>query len=235
MLKFLVASLLSFVAFTAQASYQAEYQDHLQDRFEKVQPLILEVARQQNVDPVLLTTAMYKESRFDVKAKNPKSTARGGMQMLRGTAKAMISKHGKELGIPHGANLNNPRVALKLSAAYLKDIEQEMNGRLKRPVSNSEIYLGYKFGPGTAATLIKSGKHRKRNGTIAQFKRAAAFYADLTPAAPKKKAGKSVRLAFAKTKDNDLKELQGVWQSLYGNAMTKPNPDTVLASNRNLF
>jgi len=229
MFKYALVILLSAVTFTASASYQTEFDDHLQPRFERIQPMILEVARRQNVDPVLLTTAIYKESRFKATAKNPHSTATGTMQMLKGTAAAMIEKHGKELGIARNADLHNPRISLKLGAAYLSDIKDEMTTALRRPVSNGEIYLGYKYGPRTAASLIKKGKHRKRNGTIAEYRRAAAFYADLTPAV-KKPAKKSVQLAFAKP--NNLNDLQAIWGSLYGTAVPKGDPDTYAAISR---
>lgn len=231
MFKFALAILMSVVTLTANASYQTEFENHLQPRFEKMQPLILEVAKAQNVDPVLLTTTMYIESGFDNHAKNPKSSAHGSMQMLKGTKRSTIKKHGKELGIRPGADLSNPRVAINLGAAYLRDVKAEMEARLKRPVSPAENYLGYKYGSGTASILIKKGKHRKRNGTIAEYRRAAAFYADLTPAI-KKVAKKPVQLAFATPQENDLRDLQKVWTSLYGNAIPKPNPDTTLASIR---
>ncbi|QXO09649.1 hypothetical protein pEaSNUABM11_00225 [Erwinia phage pEa_SNUABM_11] len=230
MYKFALAILMSVLSMTASASYQTEFDDHLQPRFEKMQPLILEVARRQNVDPVLLTTTVYTESRFNPEAKNRRSSARGATQMLKSTRLAMIKRHGKELGIPRNADIHDPEVALKLGAAYLKDIEKDMRTAMRRSPSSGEIYLGFKYGPGTAASLIKAGKHRKSNGTIAKYRKAAAFYADLTPATPKKVVKKHVQLAFATPEDN-LSDLQGVWKSLYGNAVPKPNPDAVIASN----
>jgi soluble lytic murein transglycosylase-like protein len=230
MFKIAFAILMSVVSLTANASYQTEFENHLQPRFEKMQPLILEVARRQNVDPVLLTTTVYTESRFNPEAKNRKSSARGATQMLKSTRLAMIKRHGKELGIPRNADIHDPEIALKLGAAYLKDIEKDMRTAMRRSPSSGEIYLGFKYGPGTAASLIKAGKHRKSNGTIAKYRKAAAFYADLTPAAPKKVVKKHVQLAFATPEDN-LNDLQGVWKTLYGNAIPKPNPDAVIASN----
>lgn len=224
MLKYVFIFLTVALAFNANASYQSEHKAFKSD-FESLKPLIVKTAKNQGVHPTLLSTVAFSESRFNPKAVNKQgSSATGLMGMTRPTARSMVKKHGKELGLSSHPNLKDPEVSLKLGAAYLKEVRAEMTARLNREITPAENYLGFKKGPGTAVALIKSHKHRKRNGTIATYKRDAAFYANVTVP-----VDKPVQLAFAKTKDDaeKVREVQSVWKQLYGDVQ----PSSVVAYN----
>ncbi|HHJ0714568.1 TPA: transglycosylase SLT domain-containing protein, partial [Escherichia coli] len=83
--------LVTLFAFNAYASKSAPSTKHhrefemIQDRFERVKPLIVEISRKQGVDPKLMTTLIYRESRFNPKAYNRTSKAHSLVQMLPST------------------------------------------------------------------------------------------------------------------------------------------------------
>jgi soluble lytic murein transglycosylase-like protein len=76
----------------------------------EVQKLVTQVAKEHGVDPALAHAVVQVESRYDCNAKNPKSTATGAMQVLRGTA--------REVGVT--GNLRDCRTGLEAGMRYLK-------------------------------------------------------------------------------------------------------------------
>lgn len=209
--------LVAVTTFSSNASYQTNSTHQkefvqIQDQFNEIKPLITTVSKQQGVHAGLLATTIYRESRFNKHVgKNKKSSASSVVQMIAGTKRTMVRLYGKQLGIPRGANLNDPKYAVRLAAAYMKHIEDHLTKQLKRKPSTAEIALGYRFGEGAAVAMIKK-KSSTGKRWMASYRKDAAFYgAKMTP--PKEDLR---QLAFAKKDhDNQVAELQKIWDMLY--------------------
>lgn len=237
MLRSIFLILAVMLAFNAHASksakndYRTEFKK-IEHRFVKVKPMIVKISNEQGVHPGLMTTLIYKESRFNPKAKNQTSSAHSLVQMTMPTKRSMLKLYGKQLGLPRNADLNNPRNAILLATAYVNHIEDELTRRLKRQPTNAEIYLGYRFGEGAAYTMItrKSSRGMKE---MRQYKRDAAFYSAMVE--PMEPAETPNRLAFVKTDDTDkVVELQQIWHTLYGTYAPVTSQQQLAANNINI-
>ncbi|ANZ48781.1 transglycosylase [Erwinia phage vB_EamM_ChrisDB] len=217
---------------SAKKDYSTEFAK-IEHRFVKVKPMIEKISAQQGVHAGLMTTLIYKESRFDPKAKNKEgSSAHSLVQMTRPTKRSMLKLYGKQLGLPKNADLNNPRNAILLATAYLNHIEGELERRLKRKPTNAEIYLGYRFGEGTAYTMIKKKSPRGAR-EMRQYKRDASFYSALVE--PVVTAETPKQLAFVKTDDTEkVIEIQQIWHTLYGAYAPVTSPRQLAANNINI-
>jgi len=99
---FRVFFILLLTLFTCQAtavSYEREFKQ-IESRYTRMVPHIIKLSDQFGISAELITATIYKESTFKSNAANPKSSARGLMQLTRPTAKAMIKKYGKQLVRP---------------------------------------------------------------------------------------------------------------------------------------
>ena len=191
MSRFITALLLILCTFqVAAVNYENEFQQ-IEARYQRVVPHINKLSTQFDISPELITTVIYKESTFKPAAKNPKSTATGLLQIIRPTAKSMIAKYGKTLGVRPGANLRDPIVNLKIGVAYLHDVRGVMTTRLKRVPTDAEIYLGFKYSPERATRMIQH-----RGGT-----KMVDFYSAAAAGNPKDyyRKGKSVTVRETRT------------------------------------
>lgn len=191
---FRVFFILLLTLFTCQAaavSYEREFKQ-IESRYNRMVPHIIKLSDQFGISAELITATIYKESTFKPTAANPKSTARGLMQLTRPTAKAMISKYGKQLGIRHGANLYDPHVNMKLGVAYLHDVREVVERKINRKATDAEIYLAFKYSPERAAKMI-----RARGNT-----RMVDFYGAAATGNPKDYFHKGRALTVAESKRN---------------------------------
>lgn len=211
--------LVAVASFNASASYQSNSTKQqkefilIQDRFEEMKPIIVSAAKKQGVHAGMLTTTIYRESRFNKNiGKNKRSSAHSVVQMTAGTKRQMLKLYGAKLGIPKNADLRNPRYAVTLAAAYMNYIEDHLTKQLKRKPTTAEIALGYRFGEGAATTMIKK-KSPVAKRWMSSYRKDAAFYG--AKVAPPKE-GKTIQLAFAKREyDDRVAELQKIWDTLY--------------------
>lgn len=74
--------------------------------------LVTSVAQEHGVDPALAHAVVKIESGYDCAAKNPRSSATGAMQVLKGTARS-VGVHG---------NLRDCRTGLEAGMRYLKQM-----------------------------------------------------------------------------------------------------------------
>lgn len=195
---------------TPKWDYASEFKI-IEKRFEKVKPLIKDITRKHEVHSGLMTTLIYKESRFDARAVNAKgSSARGLVQMTVGTKRAMLRMYGKKLGLSPNADINNPKVAIKLATVYLIHVEDTMTARLQRPLENAEIYLGYKYGPAGAVRMLKKNT-KLAKVELRRYRRDEAFYGKLIKPEP------IVTMAQVKAElDSKVQEVRKIWSALYG-------------------
>jgi soluble lytic murein transglycosylase-like protein len=88
------------------------------ERATQLEPLIIDSAKRYGIDPRILRSLCFIESRFRLNAVSPKG-ARGPMQFMPETA----ARYGLK-------NPNNPKAAIDAAAHYLRDLLVRFNGRL---------------------------------------------------------------------------------------------------------
>lgn len=120
----------------------------LEKRSRRLEPLILESAKRHGIDPRILRTVCFIESRYRVDAISPKG-ARGLMQFMPDTAR----RYG--LHDPHDA-----RAALDAGARYLRDLLVRFNGRLDLALA------AYNAGEGTVESFLTGKPLRLSSGKV---------------------------------------------------------------------
>lgn len=143
-----LAILLTSLPALASTSTSASWDRHKQT--------VAKAAHKVGVSPKLATAIAGRESGGNAKARNPHSSASGLMGVTRPTARTMLRKYGKELGLSRNADIMNPKVNALLGTVYLREVRQEMNQRLGRPARDHEVYLAYHFSPAKAERIIKA-------------------------------------------------------------------------------
>lgn len=98
-------------------------------------------ARRFGTDPHLLAAVIREESRFDPRALSPAS-ARGLTQFVWLTARRLAAEVG--LGAIQPSDLYEPRIAIALGAAYLAELEGELDGSVYQALA------AYNAGPAQA-------------------------------------------------------------------------------------
>ena len=112
--------------------------------------IINKYAKEAGIEPALVKAFIRKESNFDKNAKSNISTAKGLMQMLRGTA--------AQYGVK---NPFDPEQIIKGGAHLIKDLLDTFNGDTEKAI------LAYYQGAAGARTLLKQGKTDK-DGYVAK-------------------------------------------------------------------
>ena len=149
-----------------------------------VMDAIQAAARESGVDPQLLITIAWRESRFDPNARSRLSSAKGLLQFttetwlqvvrqygsqhnVGGYAAAIRRDHSGELVVP-GKNVRaailrlraDPVLSTKLAAQNLSQQRAAMQDRLGRNVTPADLYLFHVLGPtGSARFLTAVAKH----------------------------------------------------------------------------
>lgn len=251
-IKFLFTALIMFVTAVSSTAYASKSTDRKFDEFKAIEAKynnviddILDVAQELNVDPVLPASVAYRETRFDHTLKNQSgSSAKGLFQITNDTAGGLINIFGEKMGIKPGASMYDKKTNIKLGIAYMTLIETQMSKSLGRNVTNGEIYLGLKYGPAGAASMLKnpnqlmvawSPKAMKGNEAdfhdsrgraltkgqaarqvINQYNEAARFYGPIV--AIKVSERTEIRLAAhrAKVKEERRVALEQAWKAIHG-------------------
>jgi soluble lytic murein transglycosylase-like protein len=120
----------------------------LQERAAQLEPVIVESAKRYGIDPRILRTVCFIESRYRLDAVSPKG-ARGPMQFMPDTAR----RYG--LQDPY-----NPRAAIDAAAHYLRDLLFRFDGRLDLALA------AYNAGEGTVESFLTGRPLRLTSGKI---------------------------------------------------------------------
>ncbi|MBN2399308.1 MAG: lytic transglycosylase domain-containing protein [Candidatus Aminicenantes bacterium] len=88
--------------------------------------LIATYSREQSVDPCLVHALIREESFFRADSVSP-AKAHGLMQLLHGTARALVRKGERKLKVQ---DLYDPEINIRLGLAYLKTLLEKYDGRL---------------------------------------------------------------------------------------------------------
>ncbi len=154
-----------------------------------VPPALAETARTASriagVDPPTLIAQLAHESAFRADARNRASSAAGPAQFLEGTWLEMIRRHGAAYGlgaaatriVPINGRLDiadpaikarvlalrrDPELALAMAGRYLAAVAADLEKHLGRAPNELETRLGYLFGAGGAALLLKAARASPR-------------------------------------------------------------------------
>jgi transglycosylase-like protein with SLT domain len=148
-------SILLLLTTTAIAQVRRETGPSLQERARDFEPLIFESAKRYGIDPRILLTVCFIESRFRLNAVSPKG-ALGPMQFMPETAQ----RYG--LRNPHDA-----KSSIDAAAHYLRDLLRKFGGRLDLALA------AYNAGEGTVESfqtgrplVLASGKIINRRKVI---------------------------------------------------------------------
>lgn len=120
----------------------------LQERSRQLEPLILESAKRYGIDPRILSSVCFIESRYRPDAISPKG-ARGPMQFMPDTAR----RYGLQ-------NPHDPKAAIDAGARYLRDLLTRFNGRLDLALA------AYNAGEGTVESFLSGRPLRLTSGKI---------------------------------------------------------------------
>ena len=156
-------SILLVLTATTMAQGRREPGPSLQERKRQLEPLIIESAKRYRIDPRILRTVCFIESRFRPGAVSPKG-AQGLMQFMPETAR----RYG--LQSPH-----DPKAAIEAAAHYLSDLLRKFGGRVDLALA------AYNAGEGTVEAfqtgkplVLASGKiinpHRLITGGIPPYR-----------------------------------------------------------------
>jgi hypothetical protein len=117
---------------------------------------ILAASQMAGVDPKLMAAMAAVESGFDYKIPAPTGSATGLYQFVSDTWTWMLKKHGAKYGIAPNASRTDPRANALMGAEYLKTCLNEMQGKLGREVTDTDIYMGHFMGPVTGRKFLQS-------------------------------------------------------------------------------
>ena len=146
----LIQSISILVVLTATTMAQARRQPgpSLPERERQLEPLIIESAKRYGIDPRILRTVCFIESRFRPSAVSPKG-ARGLMQFMPATAVAYGLQN------PH-----DPKAAIDAAAHYLRDLLRKFRGRVDLALA------AYNAGEGTVESFQTGRPHVLASGKI---------------------------------------------------------------------
>ncbi len=125
------------------------------ERMRRLDPQVLEVARRNDLDPLLLHALIHVESRHRMDAVSP-AGARGAMQLMPQTA--------ARFGVQSPQHLHDPEFNLAAGSAYLKLLQAEFGGDLDL------VLAAYNAGEGAV---------RRHGGRIPPYAETRAYVRDV--------------------------------------------------------
>jgi hypothetical protein len=118
--------------------------------------LIYAASSMVGVDPRLMSVMAAIESGFDFNAKAGTSTASGLYQFIDGTWGDMLKKFGSKYGIDPRTRQTDPRANALLGGEYIKQNAAYLGAKLKRPLTDTDLYFAHFLGSGGAEKLLNA-------------------------------------------------------------------------------
>lgn len=126
-------------------------------------PIIMGAAKMAGFDPNLMASIAAAESGFDPNVGAGSSSAVGLYQFLTkdspgrdSTWTAMKKKYGAKYGISMDTPATDARANALLGAEFMKENLAHLQGKLGRPITDTDIYMGHFLGAGGATTFLKA-------------------------------------------------------------------------------
>ena len=125
-------------------------------------PMLVQAAKMAGVDPKVLVDMVALESKFDPQARpfNPRtgkyfSSAVGLLQFLKGTWADTLRANGSKYGIAIGTPPTDARANALMGAEYIKSNMNYLKGKIKRDLTETDVYLAHFLGPQGAAKFLQ--------------------------------------------------------------------------------
>jgi hypothetical protein len=115
---------------------------------------IMAAAKAAGVDGKLLATIAAIESGFDSTVKAGTSSATGLFQFIGDTWNWMLKKYGAKYGIAPGTPPTDARANALMGAEYIKDNVSTLDGKIGRPLTDTDIYFAHFLGSGGAKKFL---------------------------------------------------------------------------------
>jgi hypothetical protein len=115
---------------------------------------ILAAAKMVGVDGKLMAAMAAVESGFDYSVKAAKTSATGLYQFVANTWNWMLKKYGAKYGIAPGTPATDPRANALMGAEYLKESVNALEGKIGRPLTDTDIYFSHFLGPAGAKKFL---------------------------------------------------------------------------------
>jgi hypothetical protein len=117
---------------------------------------ILAASQMAGVDPKLMAAMAAIESGFNYQAKAGTSSASGLYQFINGTWQWMMKRYGAKYGINPNTSQMDPRANALLGAEYIKQNVGHLQGVLKRPLTDTDLYFAHFLGSGGAKKFLSA-------------------------------------------------------------------------------
>lgn len=134
------------------------------DGYDAMKDLLAAVSKMTGVPLGPITTTAAVESGFRASAMPPVNPATGKrasgaiglFQFIPSTWNMMLAKYGAKYGIAPGTPATDPRANALMGAEFLRENMTSLGSRLKKPLTNTDLYLAHFLGAGGAAQFLNS-------------------------------------------------------------------------------
>lgn len=121
-----------------------------------VKDTILGAAKMAGVDGKLMASIAAIESGFDYTVKAGTSSATGLYQFITDTWNSMLRKYGAKYGIAPNTPPTDPRANALMGAEFLKENMSAIQSAVKRPLTDTDVYLAHFLGAGGAKQFLSA-------------------------------------------------------------------------------
>ena len=132
----------------------------------KVVAAIVTASSETGVDPNLMLSLAWMESRFDNNVKNNSSTATGLYQFTRASWRSALQKFAEKHKIKNVKDKANqrkmPKISAVVAAENIKSKIEALEGHFGRPLTRDEVYLAHLLGEHGAERFIEAKENSPR-------------------------------------------------------------------------
>lgn len=154
---FLLTAVLFMLTCTANAAVKEDY--FQKDNWNKNRHAVVKGSMDSNIDPMLMISFASMGTRFNESAKTkiPGMTAGGLGDFTKGAFNSMVKEYGHKYGLTlENADRFNPYHASVMAGEYMNWNKRYLERRLKRDITDGEIYMAHFLGAGGASRVLKA-------------------------------------------------------------------------------
>lgn len=124
--------------------------------FSDVRDMFEAVSKATGVPLSMLASIAGSESGFNYLAGAGTSSAKGLFQFIDRTWKSMVKTYGPTYGLPENASVYDPRANALMGASYIAENYKYLKSKLKRDVSETDVYMAHFLGAGGADKFLNA-------------------------------------------------------------------------------